>query len=181
MKLGVDIGGVIIDRVNDGEDTSFFGGHYLRTPPVPGALGALEVLAQGPFRARPPFGFVAPSPGDSPGAFAGAIWVVSKCGKTTERKTREWLAHHRFHERCGVPVKNLLFCRKRHEKGPLCEELGITHFVDDSLEVLSCMPSVPHRYLFRPHEEEVAAFRKHLAGVTRVETWTELQALLLGC
>jgi len=29
--LGVDIGGVIIDRINDGTDTSFFGDNYLRT------------------------------------------------------------------------------------------------------------------------------------------------------
>ena len=36
-KLGVDIGGVIIDRANDRTDTSFFGGNYLETTAVPGA------------------------------------------------------------------------------------------------------------------------------------------------
>ena len=42
--IGIDIGGVIIDRINDNTDTSFFGDNYLRTTLVPGALETIRRL-----------------------------------------------------------------------------------------------------------------------------------------
>lgn len=42
--LGVDIGGVIINRVNDDTDTSFFGDNYLATTATPGVFWALAQL-----------------------------------------------------------------------------------------------------------------------------------------
>jgi hypothetical protein len=53
-------------------------------------------------------------------------------------------------------------------------ELGITHFVDDRLEVLSYLDAVPNRYLFRPRADEVDAHRRFLAYVQVVDSWTEL-------
>lgn len=156
MKLGIDIGGVIIDRVADGSDTSFFGGRYLETPAVPDAFAVIAAL-------RPGF---------------EAVHLVSKCGKNTERKTCEWLAHTRFHEITGVPAENVHFCRERHEKAPICESLGITHFVDDRLEVLSFLTSVERRFLFRPQEHEVEEHRATLANVMRVESWLEVRSHL---
>ena len=50
--LGVDIGGVIIDRVADGTDTSLFGKNYKRTPAVAGAFNALARLNAGRFASR---------------------------------------------------------------------------------------------------------------------------------
>lgn len=154
--LGIDVGGVIIDRVEDGSDTSFFGGRYLETPQVPDAIATIAALVKG--------------------RFEGRAFVVSKCGAATEKKTREWLAHNGFHEATGIGPEAIRFCRKREQKAPICVEFGITHFVDDRLEVLSCLTSVPNRFLFRPFEEEVEANRSHLAGVTRVESWAELAA-----
>src|SRR5687767_13287048 len=116
-RLGIDVGGVIIDRVADGSDTSFFGDQYLLTPAVPDAFATIAALLKG--------------------RFAGEGHVVSKCGKNTERKTREWLAHNGFHDVTGIPPERIHFCRKREEKAPICARLGITHFVDDRLEVLS--------------------------------------------
>lgn len=156
MKLGIDIGGVIIDRVADDSDTSFFGGRYLETPAVPDAFAVIAAL-------RPGF---------------ESVYLVSKCGKNTERKTREWLAHTGFHETTGVPAENVHFCRQRHEKAPICESLGITHFVDDRLEVLAYLASVERRFLFRPQEDEVAEHRLALPAVTRVESWLELRSRL---
>src|SRR4029079_7886661 len=43
-RLGVDIGGVIIEPADGDADTSFFGAHYLRTPVVHGAFDALAAL-----------------------------------------------------------------------------------------------------------------------------------------
>ena len=43
--LGVDVGGVLIDRVAEGSDTSFFGDRPLETPAVPDAVGTIARLA----------------------------------------------------------------------------------------------------------------------------------------
>ncbi|MDG4780503.1 hypothetical protein O7614_12705 [Micromonospora sp. WMMD961] len=155
-RLGVDIGGVIIEPADEDADTSFFGAHYLRTPVVDGAFDALAALG-------PDF---------------DEVHLVSKCGEATERRTREWLAHHDFAERTGIPVERLHFCRTRPDKAPIAERLGLTHFVDDKLEVLGYLTSVPHRFLFRPRPAEVAARTALLPLVHRVESWPELTPLL---
>ncbi|WP_431687429.1 hypothetical protein [Hahella sp. NBU794] len=131
-KLGVDIGRVIISPVKDGKsDTAFLSGgieQALLTPPAEGAIERLTHLVE---------------------VFEGRVWLVSKAGKNTQHKTRLWLAHHRFFERTGMPAHHLRFCFKRHEKAGHCAELGLTHFVDDRLDVLRHLQGLaPHLYLF---------------------------------
>jgi hypothetical protein len=127
--LGVDIGRVII--AGDGPDTSFVGGSEedaLRAPALPGVFEALERLCR---------------------RFRGHVWLVSKCGKRVEGRTRTWLAHHRFFERTGIDPSHLVFCRTRPEKTPICAGLGVTCFVDDRTDVLVPMKGiVPTRVLF---------------------------------
>jgi hypothetical protein len=156
--LGVDVGGVIIQPADDDADTSFFGDHYLRTPAVPGVFNGLAALVA----AR----------------FGPAVHLVSKCGEQTEARTREWLAHHDFHRHTGIPPANVHFCRTRRGKAPIAAALRLTHFVDDKLEVLSYLSSVPHRFLFRPRPAEVAAYAEHLSAVHQVASWPELVAAL---
>ena len=157
--LGVDIGGVIIDRVSDRTDTSFFGENFLLTTAVPDAFEAIAMLAERRFPA--------------------GVYLVSKCGRKIEEKTLRWLDHHRFYEQTGVAEAHVRFCRERHEKAGICGELGITHFVDDRLEVLSDLTSVGKRYLFRPSEQELRRFARHLPSVTRVGSWKEIVEDLL--
>lgn len=155
-RLGVDIGGVLIEPADDDADTSFFGAHYLRTPMVDGAFDALGAL----------------------GPAFDEVHLVSKCGESTERRTREWLAHHDLTARTGIPVERVHFCRTRPGKAPIARRLGLTHFVDDRLEVLGYLDSVPHRYLFRPRRAEVAAHAALLPRVHPVGSWAELADLL---
>ncbi|WP_299614949.1 hypothetical protein [Pelagibius sp.] len=159
-SLGVDIGGVVIARVDPRSDTSFFGDNYLETPAVPGAIEALRRLAEE--------------------RFGENLFLVSKCGLKTEQRTREWLSHHLIYARTGLDPERLHFCRQRHEKAPICKALGITHFVDDRLEVLGYLESVPHRYLFNADAAEVAANVQHLPDVTPVDGWAEILRELLG-
>ena len=158
-RLGVDIGGVIIEGASASADTSFFSDNYLMTPALPGAIEALRRL--------------------SDERFGENIFLVSKCGARTEQKTREWLAHHLVYARTGLAPERLHFCRKRQEKAPICRDLGITHFIDDRLEVLGYLETVPQRFLFRPWEEEVALHAVLLPQVTRVESWAEVERHLL--
>jgi hypothetical protein len=157
--LGVDIGGVIITSDADLEDTSFFSAAYLRTPPLPEVFESLATLVRQRFGDR--------------------VHLVSKCGEETEARTRRWLAHHDFYAVTGIAADRVHFCRTRPEKGPIAAELGLTHFVDDKLEVLSYLTTVPYRFLFRPRQAEVEAHWAHLGSVKRVEAWPELVAALI--
>ena len=152
--LGVDIGGVIIDRVNDGTDTSFFTDNYLRTTAVPGVLDALRELVEKRF-------------GDK-------VFLVSKCGQRVQDKTLQWLDHHRFYDLTGIGRERVHFCRERHEKAGICEKLGITHFVDDRLEVLGNLTTVGTLYLFHPQPDEVRRFARFLNRVKQVDSWQEI-------
>lgn len=157
-SLGIDIGGVIIDRKkNDKSDTSLFGPNYLKAAAVQGAFATIKSLQP---------------------RFQGRIFLVSKCGHNIERKTREWLVHNRFPEETGVPIENVFFCRQRAEKAPICKRLGLTHFIDDRLEVLSYLESVPFKYLFDPNPTEVEAFSKFMKDATAVSGWSQVWAAL---
>ena len=153
--LGVDVGGVLVDRIRaDGSDTSFFSDRFLETPAVADAFETLARLANERFGRR--------------------ICIVSKCGPKVEEKTRLWLAHHGVLEALGLDAQALHFCRERRDKGPICKRLGVTHFIDDRMDVLVHLKSVPHRFLFGPQKQGVNA-----DGAMRVETWAEVAAELL--
>lgn len=153
--LGVDIGGVIIDRANDGTDTSFFTDNFLQTTAVKDVFEALRLLARGDFK-------------------EDGVFLVSKCGPKVQAKTLEWLEYHNFYARTGIRRDNVYFCRARHEKAGICQELGITHFIDDRLEVLGNLTTVNKLYLFQPRPDEVRKFARFLNRVKRVESWCEI-------
>jgi len=131
--LGIDIGRVIIGAASASgtADTSFLSCSdeaALETPASDGAFDAIAELTQ---------------------AFAGRVWLVSKCGPRIQQLTRRWLRRQSFHERTGVREDRLRFCLKRPEKRDHCAAIGATHFVDDRLDVLKhLMGLVPHLFWF---------------------------------
>ena len=143
--LGVDIGRVLIH--GDGPDTSFIGGtdaDAMRTPAMAGSFEALTRLCE---------------------LFAGRIWLVSKCGPRVQARTRQWLDRHRFFQSTGIRYGQVRFCLERREKAPICEELGVSLFVDDRRDVLDAMTGVVrHRFQFG-----VSTAPK---GIVPVPTWT---------
>jgi hypothetical protein len=158
--LGVDIGGVLIDRVADGTDTSFFSDRFLETPAFEDGFDTLARLS----RER----------------FGEAVHLVSKCGPKAQEKTKLWLAHHRFTEITGIPFDQVHFCREREEKAPICKRLKVTHFIDDRFDVLSYLTTVPRLYLFRPRDKDLTrSARESLQGLSVVQSWTEIARDLL--
>jgi hypothetical protein len=151
-RLGVDIGRVIIDGSAhpEGGDTAFFTGdpaRMLRTPEMAGAFETVAGLAT---------------------LFGGRVWLVSKCGPRVQGRTLEWLDHHRFTDRTGIPADHWRFCKRRPDKAIHCAELGITHFVDDKLDVHEALRgSVPHLFLFGPQREPAPSW------LTHTPTWTD--------
>jgi hypothetical protein len=153
--LGVDVGGVLVDRIKaDGSDTSFFSDRFLETPAVAGAFDTVARLGRERFGQR--------------------ICIVSKCGPRTEERTRLWLAHHGLLDVLGLDEQALHFCRKRPDKAPICKRLGVTHFIDDRMDVLVHLTSVRYKILFGPQEAGVNA-----RGAIRAETWRDVASRLL--
>lgn len=134
-RLGVDFGRVIHGGplAPGGADTVFLDGRMedaLASPAIDGVYEALPGLVE---------------------LFGGRVWIISKCGDRVRSRTLAWLAHHDFHARTGIPPGNVRFCRKRPEKAVHCAELGITHMIDDRLDVHRAIREiVPYRYLFGP-------------------------------
>ena len=143
-RLGIDIGRVIIDGSAHpgGGDTAFFSGDeatMLATPEMAGAVAAIARLGE---------------------LFGGRVWLVSKCGPRVQARTLRWLEAHDFHGRTGVPRGHVRFCRARADKRGHCEDLRLTHFVDDHPEVHEAIRgTVERQYFFGPQRADGA----HLA------------------
>lgn len=157
-RLGVDFGRVINYAAGHaaGDDTVFLRGGYdaaMRTPAMPGMFEVLPRLVT---------------------AFGGRVWVVSKCGEQTQRRTEQWLERHDFWDRTGIPRDHARFCLTRPEKAPHCTELGITHFIDDHIEVHEALRGVvAHLYLFGAQKAPPPPW------VTPTLTWHEVEHAIL--
>jgi hypothetical protein len=157
-RLGVDFGRVIQggpDPSGNVADTAFLGvglEEAVESPPTPGAMEVMPRLVT---------------------RFGGRAWIISKCGESTERKTLAWLRHHDFYARTGLPEGNVRFCRRREDKAIHCAELGITHMIDDRLDVHRAIRHlVPNRYLFGPQAEPAPDW------VNPILTWYDLEDIL---
>jgi len=127
VVLGLDVGGVLVGHADAETDESLFGRRPLEVPPVPGALDAVVSLAT---------------------MFNGRIHIVSKAGSRIHTVTRQWLGGNGFLGANAIPSGNVHFVRKRREKASVCAEFGLTHFVDDRIDVLETLASVGYRFLF---------------------------------
>ena len=142
--LGVDITGVIVK--NAGTD------NYLQ---IPGALDALKELVDKHF-------------GDD------GVFLVSVGNEEKEGKTRRWFKNNHFYNLTGIKPEHVHFCRQRSDKTIICNELGITYFIDDKLENLSYLTIVPNLYLFQGRPEEMRPFLHCLDRVKQVNSWSEI-------
>ena len=152
-RLGVDFGRVIHGgaAISGEEDTVFLDGDIEEALRSPATAGMFEVLP----------GLVV--------RFGGRVWVISKCGERIQRRTLHWLDHNDFFGRTGIAPGNVRFCRKRADKAAHCAELGITHMVDDRLDVHHALRGlVPNLYLFGPQPSPPPDW------VRPVRTWAEL-------
>lgn len=156
-RLGIDIGRVIIDGSAhpDGGDTAFFQGDeaiMLATPEMPGAVASIARLA---------------------GLFAGQVWLVSACGPVVQARTLRWLEGHDFCQRTSVPPDHVRFCRARQDKRRHCQELALTHFVDDHPEVHAAIRgAVAHQYSFGPQAAGIPGYGIH------APTWADAEAVI---
>ena len=161
IAIGIDIGNVIIGGDTDVSSPSMFTHEYLKAAELPEAIETIAWLNQ-----QSPFG--------------GRVYLVSKCGENVQRKTMEWLAAKDFSRRTGIEDGKIRFCRARPDKAVIARKLGLTHFVDDRLEILGYLVSVcaGGLFLFRGKDGEIQKHIHNLAFVQFVESWTELKSKL---
>jgi hypothetical protein len=159
--LGVDIGKVIIDhRRITKEEAKLLGERYSEIPATKDVFTSLKRL--------------------NDERFFGNIFLVSKVKEEHENRTTKWLRDNDFFNKTGIVPENVCYCRERSDKEKICRDNNITHFIDDRLEVLSHMiGKVPNLYLFHPDPKEVEEFKQFLPNVTRVESWEEVNSLML--
>jgi hypothetical protein len=156
-RLGIDIGLVIINGPAHpgGGDTAFFQGDeatMLATPEMAGAVEAIARLMR---------------------LFGGQVWLVSKCGPRVQARTLRWLDGHDFYQRTTLPPDHVRFCRTRPGKRIHCQQLALTHFIDDHPEVHAAIRgTVDHQYFFGPQPRPVPGYGIH------APTWTDLEQLI---
>ena len=156
--LGLDVGGVLVDLVAEDSDTSFFGSRPLDTPAVAGSFDEVAALAHG--------------------CFAGRVVLVTKAGPRVAARTREWLAHRGFHAQTGIPASAVHVVRDRTDKDGVCTRLGVTHFVDDRVDVLTSLQTVSHRVLFLGGLGRREPATRVPPGLLTARSWPECAALL---
>ena len=157
--LGLDIGRVLMCPADDDgrPDTSFLSLPEPQALAIPAAPGVWDVVP----------GLVR--------AFGGRVWLVSKAGARIEALTRRWLVHHRFFARVGLPDDAVRFCRRRGDKRDHALALGLSHFVDDRVDVLQALRgAVPHLYLFGVQVGPAPRWTTHVVD------WPAARAALLG-
>lgn len=125
-RLGIDIGGVITKKRNDAASK---GEIWTSAYESPGAFVAINRLVE-------IFG-------------AENVFLVSRLtlGGPMQRKTKHWLHNMDFYGRTGVIEDNLRFCSKvdgPDGKGVIAEELGLSHFIDDKIDVLDSVFADPY-------------------------------------
>lgn len=151
--LGVDIGGVIIDRqFKDGNTSSFSITNYFNAQPIVGAFEALRQLVE---------------------MFEGKVYLVSSCTESVEESTIAWFQHYDFFNQTGITRSNLHFCRRRLLKAPICEKVGVTHFVDDRVTVLRSLTTVKHLFLFgSQHEDDLRHAPPKQNNLKVISSWS---------
>lgn len=148
--IGVDIGGVLTQHTTREDDTSFWGDRFLESPEVPGAFDGLALLVQRGWE----------------------VSLVSKCGRRTERKTREWLRHHDLEARTGVSPWAVWFCEQRVDKAEIASVLHLDAFIDDRRDVLDALPKrVQTRLWFEPDWSQPASDPAPVVAPIPVPDW----------
>jgi hypothetical protein len=117
------------------------------------------------------------------------VFIVSKCGKGFRDKTLSWLENKGFykftgnchHYLCnceGFKSQNLFFCEERAQKRPICEDLKITHFIDDRIDVLKHLINLPLMrvcFVYKPVElEKQGNLTYFWPSVSKIFDWRDV-------
>lgn len=116
MKIGVDLGNVIIGGDTEGGTNLFFTNRFLETPEV---LGSYESMK--PLRLN------------------HEIHFISKCSEPIELKSIDWLDEHGY---VNLTKGRTHFVRRRELKVLMAQALQLDIFIDDRIEIIQSMKDI---------------------------------------
>ena len=156
--LGIDFGGVIIDASRDLFNNEPEVWTAASVPPLEGAFETLRYLA----RIR----------------FGDRIWIISHAGNAVKQaRTILWLIYHNAYEEMSIPPHHVVFCPTSRAKARFCDELGVTHFLDNSVPVLRGLSAEVIKYLFLPilpGPQDLKTQTRFLPdGINPIASWEE--------
>lgn len=161
MRIGIDIGGVIIAQDTDEPDL-FFSNDFLRAKPFPDCFEIIRLLIE-------KFG-------------KENLFIISKCGEKIQRKSMEWLEHNQFFSITGFLPEHIHFCLERHEKAGIADRLQLNVFIDDRYTVLKHLLSleqIERLILFCPNETEQGLNKSNPNNkILQVSSWGEVGEFL---
>ena len=155
--LGLDFGNVIRPSVPDGQHGSFDlpDDSYLESPDFPEAKPCL-------LKAK---------------SYFDEIHLVSRSTDGRWDDRRKWLTQRGYDE--IFRPNRIHFCPEYKDKVKICEELGVTHFVDDNLfKVLSLLKTVPRLFWFRANLTKVDLEHLHLLRERKIRVALSWRTLL---
>ena len=156
--LGIDIGGVVTKiPIGSNRDDSFLGKDPLLTPKMEDSFTVISELAK-QYR----------------------IVFITRAGGPTRRALADWFRDQQFFESTELSMGRVFYTSTRDEKIGVAMDQGVTHFIDDRLEVLMGMLGiVPNLIAFqaRPSDKERYSFTSQ--KVLHADSWNEVRRLLL--
>ena len=157
IKIGIDIGGVIIAQDTDEPDL-FFTDAFLNAKTFPDCFETIKHLVQSIGREN--------------------VFIISKCGEIVQKKSREWLEHKDFFDITGFDPKNIYFCLERQDKAQIADKLGLTVFIDDRYTVLQYMlnsTQLKRLILFCPNSKEEELYQNNPNDkIIKLKNWEEI-------
>lgn len=103
-------------------------------------------------------------------------YIISARTKESVKFAKEWMTKYKLFDL--IPPERIIFCRNGAAKGPLCEQLKVTHFLDDKFSFLKYLPLKTKKILF--DEDGVAAEINVSSEIQVVGNWGEFLSLILG-
>ncbi len=157
MRIGIDIGGVIIAQDTDEPDL-FFSENFLRAKPFPNCFETIQALIK--------------KYGEE------NIFIISKCGHAVQKKSTQWLEDKNFFSLTKFKRENINFCLERYEKAGIAESLNLNIFIDDRFSVLKYLlplEQIEKLILFCPNDIEKELNKSNPNDkILRVESWGEV-------
>lgn len=125
LRLGIDIGGVIRAKATGPQSVE----EYLVARPLTDVTRVITAFVD-------IFG-------------SENIFIISRCPEYAEDTMVQWLDKQNFFTSIGFKRSNVYFCRERADKARIANQLKLTHFIDDRIDVLDAMKDiVVNRILF---------------------------------
>lgn len=161
MRIGIDIGGVIISEDTDNPGL-FFSNDYLIAKEVSDSFLSIKNMIQN--------------------ESSNNVFIISKCWPDVQNKSKNWLHNKDFFNITGFEYNNIRFCLERREKRNHCIELGIEYFIDDRYSVhrhLQDLPLIKKLFLLNPGESELQLLQKGKKDkIVIAKNWKEIMGEL---